>query len=238
MQTDEEINVKPPFRWSFSQWTTYNECPAKWKFGSVLKLPRKPPGPAASRGLDVHDTVERYIKNEGGIEILHSAISPKYIPILDEFRNHQGGDKYAEKKLAFDAEWYICDPKSKFASCVAVLDAVKFTKHLGTDRGVLDIGEWKSGKPKDNHADQRTLYAMFGMRFWYADEVKVTTYYLEDTSPPARTTLASETGFTKLKDMWGSRIMTMQRDQMCAPRPGYYCRWCDFSKASGGPCVF
>lgn len=233
----EELNVKPVFRWSFSQWESYNQCPAKWNFQSRLRLPRKPPGPAAARGLEMHDTVEKYIKGADA-SVLHPDIHPKYIPILDAYRDHPNGDRYTEKKLAFDTEWYLCSPQSKYAACVAVLDAVRFTKPHYTDKGVLHIGEWKSGKPKETHADQRKLYAMFGMRAWLADEVLVTTYYLEDTAPPQRITLVGENGYNKLKEMWTHRITTMQRDEICAPRPGIYCRWCDYSKASGGPCQF
>lgn len=225
------------FRWSFSQWEAYNQCPAKWNFQSRMKLPRRPPGPAAARGLKMHDTVEQYIKGAPA-DVLHPDIKQKFIPILDAFRDHPNGDRYTEKKLAFDSEWYLCGPSSKHAACVAVLDAVRYLKPHATDKGVLEIGEWKSGSPKDTHGDQRKLYAMFGMRAWLADEVRVTTYYLEDTAPPQRLVLASQTGFDKLKELWANRIDTMQRDQMCAPRPGLYCRWCDYAKSQGGPCQF
>lgn len=244
MQTDEELNIKPPFRWSFSQWETYNQCPAKWKYQSVLKLPRKPAGVAVSRGLEIHDSVEKYIKCEITEPQLHEAVNRKYIPILDAYRQHPNGDRYTEKKIAFDSEWNICDTKSKYAACLGVLDATKYSKDwrdvpVGEKvEGFLEIGEWKSGKPKDTHADQRSLYAMFGMKYWYADVVQVTTYYLEDTAPPARLTLKSQAGYEKLKEEWSSRISTMQRDQLCSPRPGFYCRWCDYAKSAGGPCIF
>lgn len=234
----EEFGVKPPFRWSFSQWETYNACPAKWNYGSRMKLPRQPPGPAAARGLDVHDTVENYIMGHIGVEGLHPAVKSKYIPILDEFRNHQGGDRYTEKKLAFDSDWFLCAPTYRKASCIAILDAVRFIKPHAVDIGVLHIGEWKSGKPKDTHSDQRKLYAMFGMRAWLADEVYVTTYYLEDTSPPARLSLKTPQGFDNLKALWVERITTMQRDEICAPKPNWTCRFCDFRKDIGGPCQF
>jgi hypothetical protein len=58
----EPLIEKPPFRWSFSQWETYNGCPAKWKFKSVLKVPGGPPGPAAARGTEIHASVEEYCK--------------------------------------------------------------------------------------------------------------------------------------------------------------------------------
>jgi hypothetical protein len=233
----ETLNTKPPFRWSFSQWEAYNQCPAKWNFQSRMKLPRKPPGPAAARGLQMHDSVEQYIKGAPE-EMLHPDIDKRYIPILDAFKNHPNGDRHTEKKLAFDSEWYLCGVTSKYAACVAVLDAVRYLKPHYTDKGVLEIGEWKSGRPKDTHGDQRKLYAMFGMRAWLADEVRVTTYYLENTAPPQRLVLSSQSGFEKLRDLWADRISTMQRDEICAPRPGIHCRWCDYAKSQGGPCQF
>ena len=234
----EILQKKPPLRWSFSQWETYNQCPKKWHFQSVQRLPRTPPGPAAARGLEIHDSVEKYIKGELGESELHPAVKPKYIPVLDAFRNHPNGDRYTEKKLAFDSDWYLCTPKSTYAACVAVLDAARYIKPTADDVGVLHIGEWKSGKPKDTHGDQRKLYAMFGMRAWLADRVEVTTYYLEDTEQPQRTILASQTGFEKLKALWEERASMFVRDTICAPKPGFYCRWCDFAVDKGGPCQF
>ena len=230
---NEEYEIeKPPFKVSFSQWETYSQCPAKWKYQSVLKLPRKPPGPAAARGLDIHATVEEYIKG-GDSSILHEAVKPKYIPVLDLFRNHENGDRHTEKRLAFDAEWSITSYKSPLAAVVAVLDAARYAN----DR-TLHIGEWKSGKPKDTHADQRKLYAMFGWGAWHPKRVEVTTYYLEDTAAPARVVLESENGFMTLRQVWDARISTMRRDDICAPRPSFGCRFCDFAKQHGGPCQF
>lgn len=240
----EPLLEKPPFKWSFSQWENYNGCPQRWKFKSRLKIPGSPPGPAAKRGLEIHDSVERYIKSEIGESQLHPAVSRKFIPILDEFRNHPGGDRHTEYKMGFDAEWHLCGATSKYASCIAVLDAARYSKDVRTvdypqvPLGVLHIGEWKSGKPKDTHADQRKLYALFGMKGWLADRVEVTTYYLEDTAPPQRLVLASESGYQKLIALWNDRISTMQRDEICAPRPSYQCNWCDYAKSKGGPCQF
>lgn len=223
---------KVPFRFSFSQWETYDQCPAKWKFGSILKLPRRPPGPAASKGIEVHASVEKYIRGEIKADGLHPAIHDMYVGVFDTYKDHHNGDRWTEKKLAFDADWAICPPTSPYTSCIAILDAVKFSD------GVLDIGEWKSGKPKDSHADQRKLYGMTGMRAWYAHEVRVTTYYLENTAPPERFTIKTEEGWQKMKNLWEGRIRTMQRDDMCAPRPSFGCRFCDYSARVGGPCQF
>lgn len=252
-ETDNLGNPKPPFRWSFSQWENYNSCPQRWKFKSIMKLPGSPPGPAAARGLDMHDRAENYIKGEIDLETAvrgdptkrfgdkkPAIIHQKYIPILDNFKNHPNGDRGTERKMAFDSEWSVCAPTSRFASCVAVLDAYRYGGAMGSvdnAEKVLRIGEWKSGSPKDTHADQRKIYAMFGLRLWLAYRVEVTTYYLEDTAPPVR--LVAKAGdFDKLRAIWQQRIDLMQRDMLCSPRPGQHCFWCDYAKKKGGPCSF
>ena len=235
MNTPGDVTLpleKPTFRWSFSQWETYNSCPAKWKFGSVMKLPRQPPGPAAARGLEIHDSVEQYVKH-GDRSVLHGAVKDKYIPIFDELRNHENGDMHTELKLGFDVDWAVCAPQSQYASCIAILDAVRFA-----DDGTAHVYEWKSGKPKETHPDQRKLYAVASLLKYKAKEALVTTYYLEDTEVPQRTRVTESGVRNTLIPLWNSRIHQMQRDQFCAPKPSFGCNWCDFSKKKGGPCQF
>jgi len=201
----------------------------------------------------MHERCERYIKGEiGEHDCMHgdktlrfgdkraAVIHTKFLSVLDAYKNHPNGDRGTEKKIAFDKEWSLCSWKSEHARCVAVLDAFRYGGERGsydTENRVLRIAEWKSGRPKDTHADQRSLYALFGLRLWLASTAYVTTYYLEDTAPPARlTTVASD--IPKLKAIWMRRAELMERDKMCAPRPGYYCSYCDYSRAKGGPCIF
>lgn len=238
----EEVSQKP-FRWSFSQWETYNACPAKWRFKSVLKLPGLPTGPAAARGLDMHDRVERYIKGEIEVKDLlagspearfgskkAAVIDPAYLPVINEFKDHPNGDRYTEHRLGFDNEWYLSGGVSKTAWCIGVLDAARVD-------GVVYIAEWKSGQPKETHVDQRKLYALFGLRRWITEEVRVTTYYLEGTAEPQRLVVKASAE-QKLKDLWNQRVIQMQTDEICAPKPGEHCRWCDYSARNGGPCKF
>jgi hypothetical protein len=229
------------FRWSFSQWETYNQCPAKWKFKSVLKLPGLPPGPAATRGLEIHDSVEHYILSPGrAADTLHHAVKPKYIPVLDEFKNHGNGDRHTELKLAFTKDWGLVQGiTGELTWCVMVLDAARVGDGWKkTEPCVVRVGEWKSGKPKDTHGDQRKLYALGALLKWpFADSVEVTTYYLEDTGPPQRLT-ASKSAEDKLKDLWQGRVEQMQGDSFCAPKPSMACNWCDYAKKKGGPCAF
>lgn len=230
--------MEKAFRWSFSQWENYQGCAARWNYQSVLKLPRKPPGPAAARGLEMHDRASKYIESQiddltppatmfGGKRAV--LITDKYRYVLDEFRNHPNGDRHAEKHMVFDTDWHLAGRSSPNGSCVMVLDAARALN------GIVYVGEWKSGSPKDTHVDQRKLYALGALRRWLVDEVHVTTYYFEDTAPPERLVVKS-TAEDKLRALWHGRVEQMKNDKILAPNPGDQCRWCDYSRMKGGPC--
>lgn len=238
----------PSFRWSFSQWETYNMCPKKWHFQSVMKLPRQPPGPAAARGLDMHDRCEKFIRGEIDEETLifgnttlrfgskkPAVVNRKFLPTLLEIRDHPNGDRHTELKLSFDEDWYQAGTIATGPSvaCVMVLDAARVLD------GVASVYEWKSGTPKDTHSEQRKLYALGALRKWWGIETaQVTTFYLEDTAPPQRLVVKASAE-EKLRELWKGRVDMMKSDNICAPRPGDHCRYmCDFSKSKGGPCDF
>lgn len=229
------------FRWSFSQWETYNGCPAKWKYQSVLKLPRQPPGPAAARGLQIHETVENYIKGQS--PVFHPAVKPKYKSIFDQFKDHPNGDRHCELKIGLTEDWTLVGGFRGTTWCSMVLDAVRvggdpYVAKSFNEPCVAWVAEWKSGKPKETHGEQRKMYALGALVRWsYVDEVHVTTYYLEDTEVPQRLKV-TPSAESKLKDLWKSRVDQMRGDAYCAPKPGMHCNWCDFAKRKGGPCVF
>ena len=234
-----------PWRWSFSQWENYNGCPARWKYKSVMKLPSKPPGPAAARGLQIHQTIEDYIGQR--VDVCHKDVKPKYYEVFDQFRNHPNGERHCEYKFALTNEWTVAGPlNGERAWCNMVLDAVRVgDDHKGPTSQreapeIAYVGEWKSGKPKDTHGDQRKLYALGSLLRWrHVDEVHVTTYYVEDTGPPQRLKVSNtESAREKLKTLWLQRTDLMQADRICAPKPGMHCNWCDYAKKQGGPCVF
>jgi len=246
VELDGMGDPKPAFRWSFSQWESYYTCPAKWSFRYRMKLPGLPAGPAAARGTAAHKRVDDYITgvNDSHIDLYLGPtvampgdpkpcpINRKYEAVIESFKNHENGDVGAEKKLGLDIAWMPHPTTSPFVSVVGVLDAYRYSNDK-----VLHIAEWKTGKPKETHPDQRSLYALFGLKYWLPDEVQVTTYYLENTAPPARLR-ATPDSEGRLIDKWQQRVEQMRGDIICAPRPGVYCNWCDYAKKRGGPCQF
>ena len=213
-------------RKSFSQWENYAQCPRRWKHGYIDKLPRTSAGPAAQRGIAIHNSIEGYIQGE------HDQPPTAYHrDILDYFRNRSNGELVTEYAVEFDSGWNRTGPKESQSGWVGVFDAVLIRP------GELEIGEWKSGKPKDSHADQRRMYTLMGFMAWPVDKVVATTYYFDGTSEPNRLT-ATRKAIPILKKQWDDRGKQMETDTFWPPRPGYHCRWCDFSKSKGGPCPF
>jgi hypothetical protein len=176
--------------------------------------------------------VENFINNVPHAR-LHDAVHEKYVPVLATFRDHPNGDRHTELKMGLSNEWQLSGGfKGDNTWCVMVLDAVRVLDD------VAYVGEWKSGKPKDTHADQRKLYALGALVKWpHITAVDVTTYYLEDTSPPQRLK-AGASAADKLKALWQGRVEMMQKDSFCAPKPSWTCKWCEYSKQKGGPCPF
>jgi hypothetical protein len=217
-------------RWSFSQWSMYNKCPAQFGYRYRQRLPW-PQSAAAARGVDKHATVELYIKCEK-----HEPPMGDYLrQTLDSYRHHPNGERYVEYKLGFDRDWNHVWRNGEQSWCVMVLDAAR-VEEPENNQQVVHIAEWKTGKAYDEHKEQRSIYSLGGLRKWpLAVEVQTTTYYLDETAAPARLTV-KRSAEEKLMQLWSGRADQMQNDTTLSPRPGVYCRWCPYSKFKGGPC--
>lgn len=216
--------------WSFSKLKTYENCAARYRYKYVDKLPDSPPGPAAQRGIDKHNEIEQYIKGYQSWEV---PPGPEALyPTLDKMRFALDGWRAAEFKVGYDSEWYAAGYKSPNTWVRGVLDAVWHDRK--TD--VIEIYEWKTGKPSDEHAEQRQLYAMFGLLWWKGvPEVSVTTVYLDETGPNKRLKM-KDTALPRLQEEWNKRVVRMEKDEHFAPNPSWKCRWCSYSRDNGGPC--
>lgn len=208
---------------SFSQWENYQGCPRRWKHRYLDKIPTGPTGPAAMRGIGVHNEVEIFLSTKKDLpKVTHA-------DVIEELSRRN--EVHTEYKLHFDEHWNRTSPDSKEIAWVGVLDAVSVAPKC------IDVYEWKTGKPKPTHGDQRNIYALMGLRCWGAEEITVTTYYLDGTEGPQKLS-ATKKSVPMLINRWNERRNAMMNDTFWPPRPGFHCRWCDYAKAKGGPCEF
>lgn len=216
------------YPWSYSMLRTWESCAAKYKFKYIDRL-KDQSGPAAQRGSEIHATIENYIK--GTDFNLHEAAQP-YQELFDYARSLGAGTgmRYVEQKMGFDEEWHACAYDAKNAWGRVICDLVITTKEDGAI-----VYEWKSGKPKDDHRDQRILYGIAAMGWYLVPEIKVITHYLEGTSPPQEVRI-KDTALPRLREQWAVRVHLMDSDDTFAPKPDFHCRWCSYSRDKGGPC--
>lgn len=220
-----ENGVDPDkFRFSFSHWENYSQCPRRWKFKNVDCLPTAPVGPAAQRGTIIHGQCDAYVMNESDkvpdIDF--------HLDVLEDLRNFNG-DKGCEDKVEYSAAWEILPKKSADTHYVLIFDAWR------VNDGTLEIFEWKTGKPKDSHQDQRKFYITGGFAKYDFQNIEATTYYLDGTEGPQNTKAKRSAQPTLIK-LWKDRRELMLEDNFYPPRTGFHCRWCDFSRLKKGPC--
>lgn len=206
--------------WSISKLGMYERCPASAKFRHIERLP-SPRGEAAQRGTDIHGSIENFLV--GKQKFVHPAVTS----YLDVFLKVKRSDPDVEKKLAVNREW---KPMS-WDKCWGrgVIDAI-------TDEKRTLIGwEWKSGKVWEDHQDQRRMYAIMLEAHWPDfDLYEVRTIYLDQRKRVKFK--GTHENMKKHRQDFETRIQIMELDKDYSPRPGFYCRWCSYSRFNGGPC--
>ena len=141
----------------------------------------------------------------------------------------------AELRWGMDINWEPVDFNDPHCIWRGVLD-LSIEPHEEEDE--YDIMEWKTGKEYEEHAHQSSLYGLVGHRMF--DEgiklVRVTNVYVDRGYSTPREYMAQD--MRGLQALWDERRKELERDTTFPARPGFYCRWCDFSKDNGGPCQF
>jgi CRISPR/Cas system-associated exonuclease Cas4 (RecB family) len=226
-------------RLSFSSWSTYHQCPFKYKAKNILGIREEFSGPAAERGTGIHNMIEEYIRQnshklpwdeeDGVAKVPKLGHKHPLHPVVNHFRDWPNGDRHAERKFFFDIDWSPYCTKENAAFTVVFDVAAR-------KDNIVEIGEWKSGKPYDGHAEQRLMYALAGLAIWMPEKVIVTTYYVDMTSDAKRLTVTPD-DLEDLKEIWNSRRETIMNDNIMAPRPNDKCRYCYLRKSAGGICA-
>lgn len=207
---------------SYSSWSTYNKCAARYRYAYLDRLPGDPPSPQMERGTRIHESLEKYFLGEA--------------KRLDKEVHAQNGLYVSQIKGVHDPEWKWGLTKK--------LEPTDFDAQDAYVRGVIDLRtageaslhlhEWKTGKMYEEHADQGHLYGMVGLLDSPVETVKVTVRYLDFGTGTDFVYPQSE--LKMMQARWKDRFKKMDRDKTFAPNPSYLCRWCPYNRDRGGPC--
>jgi putative RecB family exonuclease len=241
----------PPPRLSPSGAGTFEQCPRRWRFRYVDRLP-DPPGEAAIAGSFAHRVLELLMQREPVERTVEAAklIARQEWPeteIADDFQA-LGFDESQSKNfrwkswLAIEGLWALEDPKT--------VDVVATEQDIQTEiggvpfRGIVDrldqeddglvVTDYKSGKApsaryRRGRLDQVLLYAAAVKESTGEMPVRARLLYLGQRPVGIDVTPAELEGVTeKLAGTWASIKTSCSTDEF-EPRTGPLCGWCPYA---------
>ncbi|CAB4143231.1 PD-(D/E)XK nuclease superfamily [uncultured Caudovirales phage] len=228
--------AKPPITaWSYSRLSTYNECPAKFKFKNIDKLP-EPAGPAMARGAEIHEMADKWVKapKEGPLPAELSQFDVEF----KQLRELKSYGLQTEMQVAFTAGWKVTGWFDKDAWCRVILDA--FVPADMDTKTVKPI-DYKTGKIRGTYGEQMELYDLAGLildpkavksvsELWFLDHGQIVD---SSDTPVLRKDVP------KLQKKWEGKVKRLLNDTRFDPTPsGDACKYCHFKKSNGGPCQY
>lgn len=209
---------------SYSAIATYKQCPAKFNFAYNLRLPKGDASEAMLRGSRLHESVEHLILGK------RDDLPEEIETYTDFFSELKALGAKAETPWGLDWGWQPCDFKDEHAMLRGFIDV-----ELPLEEGVA-VYELKTGKFYEEHHQQMNLYATAKLIETSAPEVEVINIYLDQQD--MKTITYQHHMLKEYKNMWDRRINQIKDDTVWMKCPSFRCRWCDYSKAKGGPCEF
>jgi hypothetical protein len=226
--------------WSYSTYTQYLGCPYSVCLEKIQKVRVvEPENPHFVKGNRVHGSAEQYISAPGRAP---GALEPeltKLKPLLTRLRKAKARveQEWAFDKLYNPVAWFSPQAwlRVKTDVCADTLAPP-----------AVEIVDWKTGRPHDEHRQQRSLYALGGLQLVQlgalAGGSKDTTLTAQHVYVDWPDSTATESYAMKhlpaLKREWAARIKPMMEDTRFLVKPGSACRWCKFNAKNGlgGPC--
>jgi len=233
---------------------SYLECPLKFKFSHLLKIPTGPQA-ALTFGNIMHKCVRSYFElrrksvprfedieknyleswKAAGFEDAYQEDSYKKAGIeqLRQFVEHQNGlevsagDIRLEEHFAYESGDIVLEGRIDQINPWATGKSGDLAKRDGDSP--VELVDYKTGRPRSQkEADkslQLSVYALAARRQLKLDPVRLTLYYL--TNNQAVSTLRTA------KELDGALekirdVAAKIRGMLFDPAPGFACKWCDF----------
>ena len=233
--------------WSFTRYSDWLRCPAYAKYKHLEKVQtlemaardaRVAAGEETSamlRGAEIAKKAEVYLKNK------RKPLPIELMPVAAEYKALRArATILVEDNWGFTKDWKPCSP-TDWNNCWL---RVKIDACYTTGEKELHIKDNKTGKYDDRKVEeyklQLELYGVGGLAKMPTVQIATAQLIYSDLGilHPEKPMTFTRAQFEPLKKKWVQRVKPLFADKKFAPRPGYYCRWCDFAKVKGGPCKF
>lgn len=224
--------------WSYSRYADYKQCPLKFKLKHIDRIRGTgPSAPALVRGSEIHLEGELWLKGGG-----KGRVPSTYTHFKDEMKQLAKLSPIVEQQWGFTKDWKPAtgsgrDPNGWFAKDTflrIVCDvAVVYDDHTA------DVIDFKTGRKYDTNEEQVELFST-GIKMRYPETTTVTTrlWYLDQPNDNEVIREYSAKDIENIKKDWDRKIQPMFNDRKFPPKPNDKCKWCDYRKDAGGPCIY
>lgn len=239
---DSIVKMKQSFAWSYSRYSSYKQCPAKYRYQHILKLPEEKSA-ALERGGKIHDLMAMIMKGEVPLTDLKNVINgfpelmPEILACKELYQENGGG---VEQQLAVNNKWEKAEWFGKDTWCRGIVDY--WAKDVfGKNHAYLV--DWKTGKfnsyAVDNYKEQLELFcAIIFANDPSIKSVSPVLFFLDAGImwPNVPEKVYRFKPNDKVLLSWQERAMYMEDDEEWNPTPNRLCQWCSFSRMKNGPC--
>lgn len=214
-------------RTSYSKIVTYEQCPRKYYYSYVLKLPRKEKDWSRDRGVIIHKKGENFLL--GKIK----GVPDEFKLYEAELKNLKRYKAIPEEDMSFTREWQSC----AWNDWDSVWNISRVDAGLESD-DTAHIIDYKTGKVYDTHKDQSDIYTLSAfVKYPNVEFVSTEFWYLDQPNEdPGCWEYERDKHFEYLKRMFIKRTNKIKNEKSWKCKPSFKCAWCDYSKKEGGPC--
>jgi CRISPR/Cas system-associated exonuclease Cas4 (RecB family) len=199
--------------WSYSTLNLYKQCPQKYKYVKIDKLPEKP-SYHLQKGIQTHNVAEEYLL--GNIK----DVPPVLRKFRSEFENLRKAGALAEEAIVLNKDWKPLESDDPWKDPNAWFRA-KIDARI--DDFIIDF---KTGRHYAEHINQAKLYANIQLLRSKADHITVEFWYVNSGDVFMYTFYRNDLE-EHIKE-WEDKVNIMHNDTEFKPKKNEYCKYCDF----------
>lgn len=195
--------MSKPFKATYTQWSTFNTCPAQYHAIYISKDAPRSESEALRKGRAVHDNIEQFLL--GNTDELHEAIHESWREHLTEVRDKQ---QFSQLEARLDND-----------IAYGKLDL------FWDNSAAFHIRDWKTGKARVHDPAMREQLRFY---VWLlGSDADVSLDWVEHPFGPKSRLVITQRYSRTLDRVWRTRIDKMRSGPYPAT-PNWKCSWCPY----------
>ncbi len=221
---------------------TYLECPLKYRFKRIDKIPESASRPQLTFGNIIHKVLERFHGSEGDIT------EDQILQILDEewksgeFTYMQREEKLKEQAVEMLKRYvdntkqeppHVLDTELKFSFDLDGIHIVGMIDRIDNSPNGNKVVDYKTSK-RSTPAKNSVQLGIYSLYLQQTEDEKLagipetaTLYFLRDKEQPEHSHTFTETDLDSIREKI-TGVARGIRARRFAPCSGYHCDWCDY----------